>query len=130
MWHSIAALLVSVIHALFVGWMLLAPFCGRLEQLLLYVIIVPFLYCHWLLNNDHCALTLLEQWLRGVSAEESFIHKIVSPIYLFMSGSDLSDGALQRCVYLITACLWVYAVIRVRRYFLYSARGLSSSEKP
>lgn len=115
MWHQVASVFISILHVLFVLWMLLTPFFGGLDQLLLYCIIVPFLVAHWLLNNDQCALTLLEQWLRGVELHESFIHKIVSPVYLFMSGSAMSDATLKQWVYVITTCLWVYVLVKVWR---------------
>lgn len=111
---SVAAI-VTIMHIMFIVWVCTVPFVGDLHQLLLYAMVIPFVVAHWLLNNDQCALTLLEQWLRGVPSDQSFIHKIVSPIYLFMSGSDVSDAAIKQCVYILTACLWSYAVFRVWR---------------
>jgi hypothetical protein len=44
-------------------------------------ITVPFLLLHWVTNNDICALTLLESKLTGVKDENTFVGRIVQPIY-------------------------------------------------
>lgn len=76
------AICVKIIHTLFVAFVLLAPF-SNIELLLTYhFIIVPFLWMHWLTNNDVCALTLIESKLRGIEdTSDTFIGSIINPIY-------------------------------------------------
>ena len=65
----------------FVAWVCWAPFSGSDTMLVMHALLVPFLWLHWLINDDTCALTLLESWLRGVDARSSFFHRLVSPVF-------------------------------------------------
>lgn len=78
MWN----LLVRLIHLVFVLFMILIPFTHAHEYLLLHSILVPFLFFHWITNNDTCALTELEKLLSNkTNSEDTFIGSIISPIY-------------------------------------------------
>lgn len=77
----LAASLVAVLHALFLAWVLLAPWLPQWEMVVLHALVMPFLMLHWLLNDDTCFLTWLECRLRGVPTSGSFVHSIVSPVY-------------------------------------------------
>lgn len=78
---TIGALAVRVLHLAVVAFVLLAPFSHDAFVIRMHVWLVPFLWMHWALNDDSCALTLLECKLRGVPADKSFVHSLVGPVY-------------------------------------------------
>ena len=80
------------------AFMVWAPVCASLPTLLLVEAGYLLLFLHWLLNNDTCALTMLEQRLRGVEKSASFIHSIVGPVYTI---SSTSTGKFVWCVSLL-----------------------------
>ena len=36
---------------------------------------------HWVISSDKCALTIMEEFITGRKTEETFIGKIVRPVY-------------------------------------------------
>jgi len=74
---------------------------------------------HWLLNNNICALTLMEQKLREkingrpVNKDECFTAKIIEPIY------DFKNNYKERAkfIYGITTGLWVLSIYKlIKKY--------------
>lgn len=98
-----AAGLVGAIHAAFAGFMVLAPFASDRAWVAAHALVTPFLWLHWLLNDDTCALTLVEARLRGVADRDSFVYKVVSPVY------KIRD---EECWY-ASAALWAVSVFRL-----------------
>lgn len=78
---DLAGLAVRAVHILVVAFVLLAPFSDDAFVIRAHVWLVPFLWMHWILNDDSCALTMLECKLRGVPADESFVQGVVGPVY-------------------------------------------------
>lgn len=107
---SWAANLVWLLHALIVVAALVVPFCNDDYMLALYVFMMPFLWAHWLLNDDTCALTALECHLRGLKSDgESFIYKVVSPVY------KIRNAHVKSVARWASVALWCLAVYRVRQ---------------
>lgn len=102
-----AALVVRALHVAFVAFMALAPFSGDRVVLVLHLVTTPFLWVHWLLNDDTCALTLLESRLRGVPAEASFVHSLVGPVY------KLRDGDVRVACWVASVALWAVTLRKV-----------------
>jgi hypothetical protein len=97
------------LHLLFVAWVVAVPFTNNEPMLVLHLFVVPFLWFHWLLNDDTCALTLMERHLRGVSAEDSFFHALVSPVY------KIQDGDVRAVSKAASAALWLITLSKVMR---------------
>lgn len=97
---ALAAGIVTALHWLFVAFVVATPFTPHRGLLVAHVVLVPFLWLHWLLNDDACALTELEKHLRGVSDDRSFFHALVSPVY------KIGDGGVRAACWLATAALW------------------------
>ena len=91
---------IRTFHLLFVAFVTLAPFTSNRALLVLHALIVPFLWLHWLLNDDTCALTVLENRLRGVSNDSSFFHALVSPVY------KIRDSTVRALCWGATLALW------------------------
>jgi hypothetical protein len=105
---SLAATLIAVVHLGFLGWMVWAPFSRKDEHVVMHAVICPFLMLHWVTSSDGCALTLLEKRLRGLDTDaESFVHKIVAPIYV------IDDAVLKRIVFAATLGLWYVSLRQV-----------------
>lgn len=114
---TIAADLVCFIHGLLVCFMIWAPLFGDVQTLMLVEAGYLLLFLHWFLMNDACALTILEQTLRGgIDKTDSFIHSIVGPVY------GISASASGRWVWAISLSLFVCGLYR-----LVSKTRLSSS---
>ena len=59
---------------------------------------------HWALNNDTCVLTLIESKLRGKKDNETFMGRLVKPIYNISSNEIkyLSMGLLLFALLLLS----------------------------
>lgn len=91
------ALIIRLIHYAIILFVALAPHISdNPDVLLIHVAGSITLMAHWLMNSDICSLTVLESSLRGIPMQESFMHKIVSPIY------DISDETLSKVSWIVT----------------------------
>ena len=45
------------------------------------LIIIPFIFYHWSVNDDACALTQAEMMVTGKHKDETFMGRLVGPIY-------------------------------------------------
>ena len=100
---SWAANAIAAIHVVFVAWMLCAPWSNHSDVRAAFLVLTPFIWLHWILNDSTCALTLLECKLRGVPATASFVHRIVAPVY------SIGDSTVQRVSWAVTVALWLRA---------------------
>ena len=62
---------------------------------LLYVASGVGLILHWLMNSDICVLTQIEALFRGKKAEESFLKRLIRPIYI------ITDDKLKKLSYFV-----------------------------
>lgn len=60
---------------------------------------------HWVINNDTCALTIIESWISGKPSDQTFIGRIVKPIY------NIKDTQITY----ITLILLLIAMIRLMK---------------
>jgi hypothetical protein len=80
---------VFVIHIIFLLGIVLIPLISNnIHLLIIHMMTCILVLLHWSLNNDVCALTYLEQLCMGISKDESFIHRIVSPIYNYNTNHE------------------------------------------
>ena len=74
--------IINIIHILFVIFVLYTPFSGIKKWLEFHYILVPFLFLHWVTNNNTCFLTNIECIITGEKdTKKTFVGKIVEPIY-------------------------------------------------
>lgn len=99
----------AILHVLFVLWIIVTPFTSNEPMLVLHLIVVPFLWFHWILNDDTCALTLVERHLRGVQHDESFFHSLVSPVY------KIEDKDLRVVSWVLSVALWLFTLSKVMK---------------
>ena len=108
---SVAANIIWILHMLLVVWVIVTPFTQNEPMLVLHLIMMPFLWFHWCVNDDTCALTLLEQKLRGLSPEEckekSFFFNLVSPVY------KIQDNEVRTVAWIASVTLWLVTLSKV-----------------
>lgn len=74
-------IIIQFIHVLLILFIILAPFTNIPGILTVHIVSCISLLSHWYFNNSMCCLTLLEANLRNMDVTETFIHKLVNPIY-------------------------------------------------
>jgi hypothetical protein len=86
--------IISVLHALLVMYIVILPICPNVtrELVLLHIALISSILFHWALNNDVCALTLLEQRVYpDTPKEDLFMQRLVSPVYT-VTNKDIRIG--------------------------------------
>ena len=85
---KISITIIQILHVLVMLAVLIIPFIQ--ESIIIdiyYIIFIPFLLLHWLINNDNCALTIIENKLRGKkniydkNINTNFTYRFFKPIY-------------------------------------------------
>lgn len=99
---------VRLLHVLLVCFMLWAPVFGDRPMLVLASAMYLSLFLHWVTNNDTCALTLLEQHLRGVQKQSTFMQSLVGPVF------QVNGSALGNMVWVISIIFFAIGLWRLR----------------
>lgn len=114
--NSFTLMIVNVIHFLVILFVVLTPFSNNTLLLLLHSFVIPFIMMHWYLNNDTCAITVMEKAIREqlsngtkVSDQECFSHKIIGPVYNFVNEHvDYSNWT-----WMMTTILWLITMYKM-----------------
>lgn len=128
MMNDLLLYLIVVLHFMFVLFVVLTPFIGNNYFLILHVIVVPFMMAHWYMNDNNCALTMMEKKLRknlyGIEPDpnDCFTYNLIAPVYDFKKNND----DMSTIIYLVTIALWGYALLRL--YNNYKAGKLAKLE--
>ena len=102
---NITANIISTLHLFFVIFVVSVPFITDNPFFLMYYcFVIFFVMVHWKLNNDTCVLTLIESKLRGKKDKDTFMGKLIKPIY----------NVSSREVQLTTLGLFLFAVLKIR----------------
>ena len=73
--------IIFFIHLVFLIFILVVPFTNDRRNLEFYSLLIPFIFYHWSVNDDTCALTQAEMVITGQKKEETFMGRVVGPIY-------------------------------------------------
>jgi len=102
---NILANIIAFLHLLFIIFVTTTPFMTDNPFILLYYcFILFFVMVHWYLNNDTCVLTLLESRLRGKKDDDTFMGKLIKPIY------NISDKE----IHYLSLGLFLFAFLKIR----------------
>ncbi len=125
--NNILLFLINVIHILVILFVVITPFTNSLFLLSLHSFIVPFIMLHWLLNNDTCAITVAEKFVRTkmnggqvVNDNDCLSYKVIGPVYNFMN--DNVD--YSKWTWTMTFTLWLITIIKL--YYKYENGELSN----
>lgn len=102
--------IIFIIHLIFLLWILIVPFTNDRRNLEFYSILIPFIFYHWSVNDDTCALTQAEMMITGQKKEKTFMGRVVGPIYK-MEENEINH--LTKTVFFI---LWGIAQYRLGHF--------------
>lgn len=107
---------INLIHLIFVLFIVIVPFTNSNYLLLLHSIISPFMMLHWYLNDNTCALTLMEKFIRRkvngdrpVNQEDCFTCRVIDPIYEFTN----RYASHSTIAYGIVTFLWIISLFKL-----------------
>lgn len=98
---------ISILHMFVVLFVIFAPFSNILYILILHVSFAICLLLHWRNNSDVCSLSILESKLRGLDYTETYMHKLISPIY------TISESQLAKWCYIITIIAMFVSIYKI-----------------
>jgi hypothetical protein len=107
--------IITVLHMLFVVFVIVVPFTSSNYLLFLHALFIPFLLLHWILNDNTCALTIIERKLRqqisgsDVIDDECITCKLIEPVYDFRKNYE----TFTTIIYTITITLWLISVYKL-----------------
>jgi len=101
--------IIFFIHLVFFITMLVVPFMKNKKNLEFYSLLVPFIFYHWSVNDDTCALTQMEMMVTGNEKEETFFGRIMGPIY------KMDDTDANNFLKTLLFSLWMLVQFRLGR---------------
>lgn len=127
MFRDIILTIITVIHYIYIIFIVAAPFTNTTVLLLLHAIFVPFMIFHWILNNDTCFLTVMESYIRksingekigdlqGLldKKEECFSYKLVGPIFNFKEDNQ----NFSTFIYTSVLVLWGISIYKLYKKY-------------
>lgn len=111
--NEILAKFIYMIHIIIILLVIIIPFVPSPYFLMLYAIFIPFLWLHWVSNNDTCVLTTLEKYLRNAKTEEDKKDCITCRLIDPMFGFKKNYEDLSTYIYVITIALWLLSISRL-----------------
>jgi hypothetical protein len=125
---NIPANIISFLHLLVVLFVINVPLLTDNPFILMYYcFIVFFIMIHWHYNNDTCILTVIESNLRGKKHNDTFMGKLIKPIYN-VSSQEIQYIALSLfALAFLKIRFWeedrfnyIYNILETKYYILYN----------
>lgn len=102
--------IIFVIHLLMLMAAVIVPiFVKDVRWLEMYSLFIPFVFFHWITNDDTCCLTQLEVYLTGQEKSKTFMSRVLDPVY------NVSDDASGKIIKLSAFALWMLVQVRLGR---------------
>ena len=102
--------IIFAIHLFLFMSLVIMPFTNIKHYLEFYSIMVPFLFFHWSVNDDTCALTLMEQKITGKNKDETFFGRVMGGIY------KMEDTDANKFFKSLLFFLWMFVQFRLGRF--------------
>ena len=102
--------IIFALHTLLLLFLVIIPFVNNERLLQMYSILIPFIFYHWSVNDDTCAMTQLETYVTGKNKDETFFHRLVSPVY------KMDDTAANNLLKSTLFFLWMFTQYRLERF--------------
>lgn len=99
---------ITLLHVLFVIFVVVTPFVNSNYFLFIHSIFIPFLILHWICNDNTCVLTIIERKLRKEINKTDDVDddcitcKLIEPVYDFRKNYK----TFTILIYGITLLLW------------------------
>lgn len=100
---------IKILHILIILFIIGAPFSNDPRILIVHVSSCISLIVHWYFNNDTCCLTLMESYLSGKKKKETFMGRLISPVY------TLDESTTSKVTYYSTIVLMLISVAKLSR---------------
>lgn len=91
---------IRIFHISIIIFIIYGVFSNNYDILLINFSILTSILVHWVLNNDVCALTIIEKMITGNDDKDTFIHSLVSPFY------NIDDTELSKIIKMITILIY------------------------
>ncbi len=112
--NEIVPFVIKSLHISLIMFMTVVPFTRfNWSFLILHVSTALLLLLHWFANEDKCAMTFFESYLRGIPETKSFMYGLVSPVY------KIDDDVLKKVVTIATIILGGISVYRLYKNWYY-----------
>lgn len=102
--------IIFLIHVIFLLWILIIPFTNDRRSLEFYSMAIPFIFYHWSVNDDTCALTQAEMYVTGKNKDETFMGRVVGPIY------KMEENDVNRLTKSLFFALWAFVQYRLGHF--------------
>ena len=118
--------IIFLIHFIFLLWILIIPFVYERRQLEFYSMVIPFIFYHWSVNDDTCALTQAEMYVTGKEKDETFMGRVVGPIY------KMEENDINRLTKTLFFMLWAFVQYRLGHFdsFVKDLSNVFKAKKP
>lgn len=113
--HDLVLKAITFIHICFIIFVVASPLSGSNYFMLLHTMFIPFLVMHWVLNDNTCAITLVERFIRKKTGKETYSEddcitcKLIEPVYNFRN--DYKSHT--KFIYTVTGVLWLISASRL-----------------
>jgi hypothetical protein len=105
--------IIFIIHVVFLLAILIVPFTNNKRNLEFYSMVIPFLFYHWSVNDDTCALTQAEMMVTGKHKNETFMGRLVGPIY------KMEENQINNMTKTMFFVLWGFVQYRLGHFDLF-----------
>lgn len=106
--------LIIYLHILCVLFITCTPFLNSNYFLSLHITLLPFIWIHWVLNDNTCVLTTIEKNIRenmGQSGDDRcFTCKLIEPVYDFKD----NNREYSTLIYALTISLWAMSCYNLK----------------
>lgn len=101
---------IFVIHLLMLVAAVVIPiFFKDPRWLELYSLFIPFVFFHWIMNDDTCCLTQMEMYFTGEEKSKTFMARVLDPVY------NVDDDTAGKLIKLSAFTLWLLVQYRLGR---------------
>lgn len=116
--------IITLLHVLFVIFVVVTPFVNSNYFLFIHTIFIPFLILHWICNDNTCVLTIIERKLRKeiygkVDEDDCITCRLIEPVYDFRK----NYGTFTIIIYALTIMLWLISSGKL--YYKYSSGSIT-----
>jgi hypothetical protein len=124
--HILVLRTITLLHIIFLLFVIVTPFTNSNYFMLLHSIFIPFLLLHWALNDNTCALTIVERYTRkqlyGTAYEDDdcITCRLIEPVYNFNNDHDQFNKLI------IFATLMLWSVSMYKLYLKYKSGEINS----
>lgn len=107
---------IKLIHLLLIMFIIITPFTDSTYFNLMICATLPFIIIHWIMNDNTCCLTIMENYMRqrlyGKSKKkECLTYKLISPIYDFKK----NNKRYSQVIYIIAILLLIMSITKLVR---------------